>query len=353
MNLIINLFTKIIRKRKLILSNQHLMLAISGGQDSLCLLVLIFVIKNQWCLSFYSTYCNHFWQINSFFLNFHLLKMHYLIKVQIIITVPFDFLKTEDKSRVWRYSQFERIRILYKFDAIITGHTKSDTTETFLFNIFRGCGISHLSSISWKKKIVFKKFLCFGIDFKKSYTSCLYPSKGSFSLIRPLLGFNRYEIHVLTQAYYLPLIIDKTNFKFQYFRNRVRHQLLPLLRFYFNPRIDLTLTRFIQILLPELNFINFLSLKILTKIQFKKIKNKTLSINRSFFILLPSSLKKRILISLLKDLKSENISFDLLEKILKLIFLNSKKNSKSQIYILSRNLLLIFYQNQLIIENKK
>nr|YP_009241492.1 tRNA-Ile lysidine synthase [Scherffelia dubia]AMP43399.1 tRNA-Ile lysidine synthase [Scherffelia dubia] len=356
MNLLLKIFIKLVNTKILFLSNQSLILGISGGQDSLILLILISIIKNQWSLYTYSTYCNHFWQTDSFISSFHLLRIHYLLRIKIVINVPCSFLKTEEKSREWRYFQFERIQNFYKINTIITGHSKSDKNETFLFNIFRGSGVSNLSSISWKKTRFLNKFVCFGINFKSAYKIYLNKPKNTrFLLIRPLLFLYRYEICCFTKFYNYPVIIDKTNFKVEYFRNRIRYQLLPLLRFYFNPKIDRTLTRFIEIFLTEFEYINLLTLKILKKIQLKNCTNQSFCINLTLFLFLPYSLKKRVLISILKLLKITNIRFDLLEKILKIIFLISKKNNYNTltIFMLSRNIVLIFYQNQFLIENRK
>ena len=76
---------------------------------------------------------------------------------------------------------------------------------------------------------------------------------GKKQLIRPLLKLNRLEILKLCVFWKLPISIDATNQYLIFKRNRLRHQILPILKFFFNPKVEKALLKFIEII----NFENY------------------------------------------------------------------------------------------------
>ena len=68
-----------------------------------------------------------------------------------------------------------------------------------------------------------------------------YINQTKIQLIRPLLHLKRTEIKQLCLFWALPISIDKTNWLIKLRRNRLRHQVLPLLRVFLNPKIDYAL----------------------------------------------------------------------------------------------------------------
>lgn len=118
-----------------------------------------------------------------------------------------------------RYRFFERLRTKLCFDAIVTAHTMNDVAETFLLNLLRGSGLSGLS------------------PFQRAHSG----------IIRPLLAFKRSEIEAFIHAEGIPSRIDRSNFSKRFTRNRIRHELLPLLET-FNPQIIATLAKTAEIL---------------------------------------------------------------------------------------------------------
>ena len=122
---------------------------------------------------------------------------------------------SENASRNLRYDflvqQAERIGFRY----LATAHTADDQTETVLHRILRGTGLAGLS----------------GIAFLRVMTSAV-------TLLRPLLHVRRSEILAYLESLGKTYREDKTNFENQFTRNRIRNQLLPMLRKKFNPQID-------------------------------------------------------------------------------------------------------------------
>lgn len=108
----------------------------------------------------------------------------------------------EMAARNLRYAWFDELLAAENLDRIATGHHKDDSIETFFINLIRGTGIKGLSGIK--------------------------PAHGN--LIRPLLGFTRTEIEQYCVYNKLNYRTDSTNLESVYMRNKVRHQILPLIK---------------------------------------------------------------------------------------------------------------------------
>jgi tRNA(Ile)-lysidine synthase len=115
----------------------------------------------------------------------------------------------EDAARAARYEFFERVRVSLDADAIALGHTRDDQAETFLLRLIRGAGSRGLSG--------------------------MHPRRGC--VIRPLLDCRRRDLRSFLEARGLPFVQDESNDDVSIPRNRVRAELLPLLERRFNPSI--------------------------------------------------------------------------------------------------------------------
>lgn len=127
----------------------------------------------------------------------------------------------EETLRDIRYRFFEKLRRELRFDVIVTAHTMNDVAETVLMNLIRGAGPTGLS------------------PFQRRHSH----------LIRPLTEVTRAEIEAFLREEAIDFRIDKSNFSKRFTRNRVRHELLPLLET-FNPRIIATLAETAERLNP-------------------------------------------------------------------------------------------------------
>lgn len=120
----------------------------------------------------------------------------------------------EEAGRRARYDIFERVRREKNADVIATAHNADDVAETVLMHILRGSGVGGLCGIPAKRGVI----------------------------VRPLLDCTRAEIEAYCAEHSVPYIIDSTNADPTYTRNRVRHQLMPLLR-ELNPSVASALLR--------------------------------------------------------------------------------------------------------------
>lgn len=134
----------------------------------------------------------------------------------------------ESAARELRYSYFAQLLGISaagkaKLDKIVTGHTLDDQAETVLLRLMRGTGLRGLGGIQ-------PRIAC-----------------GSGEVVRPLLNVRRQEV-----AHYLNSLgqswrEDASNIDPQFTRNRIRHQLLPLLATEFNPSIKEQLAELAEI----------------------------------------------------------------------------------------------------------
>ncbi len=121
----------------------------------------------------------------------------------------------EDAGRQARYELFERVATELGADVIATGHTRDDQAETFLLRLLRGAGPRGLAGI--------------------------HPRSGR--VVRPLLDVGRDELRAYLAALGQPFREDESNRDLTIPRNRIRHELLPVLTRDFSPGITDVLAR--------------------------------------------------------------------------------------------------------------
>ena len=139
-------------------------------------------------------------------------------------------LSTEEAARDLRHRFLLETAAENGFSAVALGHHRDDTAELLLMNLLRGSGPSGLS----------------GMD----PAATRLVSGESVRLIRPLLGFSRDEIEAFLEERDLPFVTDESNKDTAFLRNRIRHELLPLLAGY-NPDIQGALSRLAEITRTE------------------------------------------------------------------------------------------------------
>lgn len=126
-------------------------------------------------------------------------------------------LGVEEAARMARYSFFTRVARKGKFTTVMTAHTADDNAETLLLNLLRGAGVRGLAAIPASRPLVERVVLA-----------------------RPLLDIDRAGIEAYAAEMGIPWREDKSNAEDIYTRNRVRHELLPLMK-QFNPGVVGTL----------------------------------------------------------------------------------------------------------------
>lgn len=222
-------FTTYINKLKLFSKNSTLLVAVSGGKDSMALCSLLKDTGFIYCVAhcnfslrgaeadrdekFVINFCKKN-NINYFHTRFNTLV--YAKKKNISIQMA---------ARELRYNWFNKLIAEHNFDYLLTAHHANDNIETFFINLLRGSGINGLKAI--------------------------VPKHGK--IIRPLLFATRVEIDSYIKKHKILFREDSSNKEDKYLRNYLRLHIIPVFK-KLNPSFDQTLSNEIEIL-QQTNFI--------------------------------------------------------------------------------------------------
>ena len=201
----------ILAENKLLPKGSHLLVSVSGGQDSMALLTLLDDIKKQHNWSLHVWHGDHRWHKKSQYIANELKK--YCFQKNIIfyldIANPID-VKTEEKAREWRYKKLcETASLINNEDRsfdnleILTGHTSTDNTETFFLNLARGTNFNGVAGIKKKRSLNQKYFLT-----------------------RPFLFFTRENTASICKDLQIPYWEDPTNSDISLRRNFIRYKII-------------------------------------------------------------------------------------------------------------------------------
>jgi tRNA(Ile)-lysidine synthase len=144
-------------------------------------------------------------------------------------------LSQEEAARILRYRFLFQQAKLKDAQAVAVGHTADDQVETVLMHLLRGAGLSGLKGMS--------------------YRSLTNEWSQEIALVRPLLGFWRDEIMDYVAKRNFQPILDASNQDTQFFRNKLRHDLIPYLENY-NPKLRQLIWRTAEILKEDYNIID-------------------------------------------------------------------------------------------------
>ena len=225
-----------IKKYNLIENGDKLVLAVSGGPDSITMLDILNEIRNEKIINFEIcvAHINH--MIREEAKSDELYVKNYCEEKNIdFYSKSIDVLKlannnktgTEEMGRIVRYKFFDEVLEKTGSNKVSIAHNKNDKAETMIMNILRGSGISGLKGIE--------------------------PKRGKY--IRPLIECERFEIENYCKEKNLNPRIDKTNFDNTYTRNKIRNIVIPYIKQEFNPNIINTLSRLSELVVEEEDYI--------------------------------------------------------------------------------------------------
>lgn len=189
-------FLKIVKDEHYFDKDSKILLALSGGKDSMTLFNWLYDLKEVLGIELGLAYINHGLREESKFEEIALREMATKLKVPIYVD-KFTGEFTEKNARDFRYQFFEKLMIRENYNILLTAHHQGDLVETVLMRQITGRPLRSLQGIADRQ-----------------------PFAGG-QLIRPLLKFTKEELDAPT--YYE----DSTNQGLDYFRNRIRNQLIP------------------------------------------------------------------------------------------------------------------------------
>lgn len=307
-----------IRKYNLIEDGDKIVLGVSGGPDSICMLDNLREVKEEQIIEFeiYVAHINH--MIREEAIDDEKYVQEYCKKYNIECFVKrADVQKiasekkigTEEAGRKVRYDFFEEVLQKTESNKIAIAHNKNDKIETIIMHLFRGSGLSGLKGIE--------------------------PIRDN-KYIRPLLECERTEIEQYCEDKKLNPRIDKTNFENEYTRNKIRNIVIPYIKKEFNPNIIQTLSRLSDLAADESNYIELQTQKAFEKILIAKEKEQ-ITLNLKEFNKQDKVIKNRLILYTTKELmgSTQGIEKIHIEDIIKLCqnnvgnkFLTPNKNLK-------------------------
>ena len=207
-----------IEKYNMLQPDDTVVAGVSGGADSVCLLLLLSAARKEIPFQLLVVHVNHKMRAqasaDAAFVR-QLCKEQkipfFLIEKDVPAIAAEQKISTEEAGRLVRYEAFESVllqeapkSVSEKKAKIAVAHNLNDRAETMLFHLFRGSGLNGLTGIR-----------------------PLNSRKSGITVIRPLLSSSRKEIEAFLIKIGMNWCIDSTNEEDTYTRNRIRHHILP------------------------------------------------------------------------------------------------------------------------------
>lgn len=188
--------------------NDKIVVAVSGGPDSMCLLELLFKLQKTMKLTLICAHVNHNIRPESEE------EARFVKKIATKYGCIYEYMKIEkypkenfeSSARKKRYHFFDKVVKKYKANYLMTAHHGDDLMETILMRLVRGSNLNGYAG------------------FKKE------TNYDTYELLRPLIHTTKADIDLYNKENNIEYRIDKSNESDDYTRNRYRHQILPILK---------------------------------------------------------------------------------------------------------------------------
>ncbi len=269
-----------IRQHNLVSDSERLLVAVSGGPDSVCLLHILVKLQEELKVKLHLAHLNH--QLRGAESE---ADADYVADLALKLGIPATIerrdvpgyqarerLSPEEAAREVRYSFLAEVASSIGANRVAAGHTLDDHIETILMHLIRGTGTRGLRGLQpyteWKSKT------------------------GKLIIIRPLLEVSHEETEDYCRQHQFMPRLDASNLSLSPLRNRIRQQLLPLLKSY-NPRATEALLRTGRIASDDIDFLDEQIARLWDDIV--QQQGKTIVLDRERFDPLPSALKRYLL----------------------------------------------------------
>jgi len=225
-----------VKQYGMIQKKDSVLVGVSGGPDSMALLHVLTDLSGIMKLQLGVAHLNHCLRQTAADYDEKYVKsmakklgLPFFVKKQDINTErKATGLSLEEAGRDARYHFFNTLCQEMQFNKIAVGHHRDDNAEQILLNLIRGSGPSGIGGIP--------------------------PIRNN--IIRPLIQNSRVEIVDYLESIGADFVIDQSNNDDRFFRNKIRHQLIPLLKKAYNPQISETINRLGDILKSEEEWVN-------------------------------------------------------------------------------------------------
>jgi len=214
----------------------NILVALSGGGDSVALLYVLTRIRNVFGKTIEAAHLNHSLRGQESIEDENFcgelcseLGIHITIERLMEGEISRNKNSVETAAREARMAFLERVAVDRNCAGIATGHTMDDQAETLLQRILRGTGPSGLSGI--------------------------LPIRDGF-WVRPLLGVSRHETRDYLNRDGISFCEDSTNTDTVYFRNRIRHEMIPFIKERFSPGVSVVIARLAELSMEQEDYLN-------------------------------------------------------------------------------------------------
>lgn len=279
--------SKVIKENKLISPDERIIVAVSGGVDSVCLFDILYKLKKELKIELLVCHYNHRLRGRESYNDARFVeKLCQDRGAEFILgeAGKENLFKNEEEARVARYEFFEKILKEGRGDKIALAHNSNDFVETTLMRLTRGSGLKGLVSIAMTRE----------------------------NFIRPLLPFSRKEIEEYVKEHNINYRNDKTNKNIHITRNFFRLKIIPLFEKN-NPSFIKTMYGSISSIREDFDFLETFSKKEFKNILIERSKGKVILDRKKWSNLHPSLKKMTLRIGLeqlqdLKDITNKQIS---------------------------------------------
>jgi tRNA(Ile)-lysidine synthase len=227
-----------IQTRRLLKRGQAVLVAVSGGLDSMTLLQTLYVLsaRHRWKLTV--AHFNHQLRGRSSDADEQLVRKTAAGLKLPLIAARAEVRKFAEKSKLsiemaarkLRHEFYARVARERKLSVVALAHHADDQVELFFLRALRGAGGEGLAGMKWRSRS---------------------PVNGKVMLIRPLLDITKSELRGYAREKMVDFREDATNARLDLPRNRVRNELLPLLRQRYQPALTRTILRLMEIVGAE------------------------------------------------------------------------------------------------------
>lgn len=275
-----------IRENHLI-EGRQLLVAVSGGPDSVCLLHLLVKLQKKLDIKLHIAHLDHRLRGAESEADAYYVSQ---LASQLGLSATFGAcdvkayqasrrLSPEEAAREARYDFLAEVAESIGADRVAVGHTADDNVETVLMHLIRGSGTTGLR----------------GLQPVSRWRS----SGHSLTIIRPLLAVSRQETADYCRSCQLEPRTDSSNLSLSPLRNRIRQQLLPLLESY-NPRIKEALSRTAHLAGDDLAYLEQAGFRLMSGLV--KRDGEAIVLPKEAFLALPVSLQRHLLRKVIEEL---------------------------------------------------
>ena len=286
-NMIISKIRSDIEKYNLFAKGDRLLVCVSGGPDSVFLLHCLKDLRKKYKLKLFIAHVNHNLRGKEsdaeeafvYKLSLNLKVPFYKCSVPTALIAGKEKLSIEEAARNLRYNFFTNLCHIHKIKKIVLAHTKDDQVETIIMRMLRGTGIKGLCGMRFENRL------------------------GKLRLIRPLLNIEKQEILHYLKKNKIKYMIDSSNLKTGYFRNKVRLEIIPMIAKY-SPHIKESIFRIGEIAKQADGILEEKVKRIYPGVVTIK-KEKVFCVNKKLFLKLPLVLRSGVIRKVISGLKGD------------------------------------------------